>query len=142
MKAIKEVMLAISKNTEMMNNIIKNRAKIFEQFKQEVSEKTDLNCSCGENLYKMKSKYDSFDMAKMIAGNPRYSKKARLRKKFAKQYDIKFRKCYSMILMTSYLRQPLGYACIKCGKRYSFYNAIASNMIKIEPLPEGAELIY
>jgi hypothetical protein len=40
------------------------------------------------------------------------------------------------------LRNPMGFMCIDCGSRQGFYSMMAKSMFQIQPMPEGAKVIY
>lgn len=95
----------------------------------------NLECLCGGELIKNKDNRANFIRERMKAlGNPRYSKKTRLKKKFLKQWEEKVWAAKFAISAAAIIIRP-GYTCNKCGKVETFYSALSQNIIKIEPEP-------
>ena len=96
-----------------------------------------LKCSCGGPLHKFDPvTYNIIKNMKM----PRYSRKKRLRKKFIKKWRIENIGDITLLMMNG--MRPHGFKCGKCQRREGFYDSIARNIIKLEPLPEGALPVY
>jgi len=97
---------------------------------------------CLSTPFTTKPKKTAEEVARLAAGYPRYSKKSRLRKKFAKKHQEKYRACLLQALIIEGIRRPRGFICETCGRYNGFYQTMATNMFKIKPLPQGALPTY
>jgi hypothetical protein len=89
-----------------------------------------MTCACGGVLQEVKTvvvpKY-----------RPRHHRKKRIRKKWKARWERENISRTQISVLVG-LMQPPTYRCEKCGKRDGFYSAVGRNLIKVEPLPEGA----
>lgn len=104
---------------------------------------TDLTCSCGGFLVQRQAFSDNEIMAsaERIVGEIPKHKKTRTQKKWRKRWAEKAGPIIMGLKLVSIMRPPM-FVCSICGKKEGFYGAIGRNMIKVEPMPEGAKLIY
>jgi len=131
--------------SDLISKVIKTYEGLRKQALERAGEPTQFDCpdtSCGGKLCVLKPVVTLEETAKLLAGNPKYSKKNRLKKKFAKQYDKKYRAMKIAACMMQLVQHPKGFVCGKCGMTQGYYQTMAQSMIKIESLPIGAKLIY
>ena len=114
---------------KIVNELIKNQEQhendmFMLGLNYDLGEKTELTCTCGGILYTVDTSKRALALAKKIAGNPRYSKRTRLKKKFEKKHKEKLGAVLTatMFMETSF---PNGFICEKCKRYRGFYNTIA-----------------
>lgn len=93
-----------------------------------------MKCQCGGLLRPdYTNHYKS--LARLAGPEPNHKKK-RIQKKLMKKWS---RRMATVIVI-----QPLSRTlrCSSCKKQQGFYQAIAHNIFKVEPLPPGAAAIY
>lgn len=122
---------------------IANQAKLAEETKEGLGEPTEFKCHCGGTMHRFDSSARMYNQIKKEAGKPRYSKKKRQAKKNHKIWAAKHKsKLLLAATLARPLRNPMGFACGKCGAREGFYGMMAKSMFRVEPMPEGAKAIY
>lgn len=111
--------------------------------KQGIGEPTDLKCTCGGTMHRFDPTKGQYERLKKELGNPRYSRRKRQMKKNRKNWRKKagFR-AFLLAAIVRPLRNLMGFVCIECGSRRGFYDMMAKSMFRIEPMPEGAKLVY
>jgi hypothetical protein len=101
-----------------------------------------LDCRCGSKLTEIRSIINPRRYALWLCGPEPRVKTRRKRKVVIKKY----RRTFRMAMMAAFLVAPLRnrpfYRCESCGNRMGFYQAIATNIIKVEPMPPGAVPYY
>ena len=126
---------------DIVDRFIENQKKAVEDQKPFVGEPTGLKCSCGGDLAKYEPLREKIEAARIAAGKPRHAKTFRLQKKFHKAWVEKHRVCLMGTMILGALGPPK-LRCLKCGRPTGFYQAMAHNMFKIEPMPQGAVPVY
>jgi len=102
----------------------------------EIKRQTQLDCRCGGKLIEVTSLIDPNKYALWSLG-PMPNVKTRRKRKIAR---VKYRRKFNRLKLAAILMTPLyshkpHYICFKCGTRMGYYEAIGSNMIKVEPMP-------
>jgi len=104
---------------------------------------TDLTCVCGGFLVQRPRHSDNDIMAsaeRVIGEIPKH-KKTRIQKKWRKRWAEKAGPIILGLKLAAIMGPPT-FICSKCGKQEGFYGAIGRNIIKVEPLSEGAAPVY
>ena len=111
--------------------------------KASLGEATEFRCHCGGVMHRYDPTKRMRAEAEKKAGKPRYSRRKRQMKKNvkrwrqSKQFDALLLAC-----LVTPLRNPMGFMCSECGSREGFYSMMAKSMFQIQPMPEGAKVIY
>ena len=122
--------LNLSQTEELMKNI-PNTQDV------PLGEKTNFVCHCGGTMHRFDPIGHQVKQRIQACGKPRYSKKKRYQKKFAKQWSN--RNSATLILASVLpLRHPMGFRCAKCGHTEGFYSMMAKFMFHIEPMTGSA----
>jgi hypothetical protein len=102
-----------------------------------------LKCPCGGDLeVARKNPAEHLNIVLMAIGKPRWSRNRRIRKKLEKRWETeKLRPALLVAGFASAIRPPM-YECTQCGRKHSFYGAIARNLIKVEPMPTPPGLVF
>lgn len=95
---------------------------------------TEMTCTCGGKLRDVRT-------IVVPTYRPRHHRKKRIRKKWRKKWERENAARVHVGVMMGLMQRPT-FRCEKCGKRDGFYSAAARNLIKVEPLPEGALPLY
>jgi hypothetical protein len=104
--------------------------------KPEMGAPTRLTCpSCAGVLH------DAVVPLPKLYNGPPKSKNRRIRKKQLKRWFAKTR-LLRMVNIAIGAMGPRGWVCAGCHRRVGFYEGIARNMFKVEPLPPVALPIY
>jgi hypothetical protein len=111
-------------------------------FTTEVSKDTNLDCRCGAKLTETRSVINPYKYALFING-PEPRVKTRAKRKIAlKKFREKFKRTMLGACLAAPLRNRPSYVCNSCGRIMGFYEAIGTNIIKVEPMAPGANIFY
>jgi len=98
---------------------------------------TKLTCSCGGVLHE----HATAPPPKILPG-PRRSRNRRIRKKQFKKWARTTGRALLYIHMAITAMRPMSYRCTSCKRHVGFYQAVAQNIFRVEPMPMGALPIY
>lgn len=98
---------------------------------------TSLTCTCGGVLHERR-----IPPPKLPGLGPRRSRNRRIRKKQLKRWARTHGRLIMAMHIIRQTSRPMGYRCASCRRHVGFYHAIATNMIKVEPMPPGALPFY
>ena len=109
----------------------------------EIKCQTQLDCRCGGKLIEVTSIIAPNKYALWSLG-PMPNVKTRRKRKIAR---LKYRRKFNRLKLAAILIAPLHYMrptyiCDKCGNRMGFYQAIGTNLVKVEPMRLPVELYY
>ena len=100
----------------------------------QIGKPTDLKCSCGGVLHEK-----LLDPRPPLLKDPPRSKNRRIRKKQEKRWREENRWRFFLHGAMNVIKC---YICGTCGRHEGFYNAIAKNCFKVEPMPMPSALTY
>ena len=101
-----------------------------------IGKPTGLQCSCGGVLHELIP-----DPRPPLLKDPPRSKNRRIRKKQEKRWREENRWMFFLHGAMNAIKRG-GYICGSCGQHAGFYDAIARNCFKVEPMPMQSALTY
>ena len=102
---------------------------------------TELLCSCGGPLVKYEPVRQRIQESIAAVGKQRYASTKRLQKKHHKQWVEKHHQTLMMGLIVGAIGPPQ-FRCKSCRRIIGFYETVARNIFRVEPLPPGALPIF
>lgn len=97
-----------------------------------------MKCTCGGTLHEDAGvERRARELAELEVPRPRHRKK-RILKKRLKAWAATI----GVVQAVSRVMLRPGYICGTCGQRHGFYAAIGRNLIQVEPLPRGAQVLF
>lgn len=107
-----------------------------------LGEATEFVCHCGGTMHRFDPVGHKAREDLKKCGKPRYSRRKRQAKKNHKAWKKKHERVLWMSALMMPLRHPMSFKCATCGVREGFYSMMAKAMFRIQPMPEGAKVVY
>lgn len=122
--------------------LIGNHAAFNPSYTVETKCPSELKCHCGRLLDDVRNIVVPRKYALFVCGTEPRVKTRKKRKVALKNYRRKFRRVFFAASLVNPLRNRPTYVCSTCGSHQGFYQAIARNIVSVDPLPMGANIIY